>query len=304
MESIYNLPILIVDDNQSNILLIKIFLEQKGFTNLSSANHATPAIEHLQNMPCSLVLLDMLMPDTSGLEMLEMMKQDMSFITPATIFVTALVDEETLGECFEHGAVDFIRKPLDSGIELIARLTHALNNILLEKENSKQLKVDALSHLYNRRHFDDVFEEVYTKSLSVDKTFHLLMLDIDNFKQYNDNYGHPAGDLVIQAVSSSLKDSVKSLGNLVFRLGGEEFAGIFSTSRVEDVSDIMDNVCKDIEALSIPHALGLYPVVTVSAGHLSTTKKNLSFKELYETCDTLLYEAKSAGKNRVVCKKL
>lgn len=304
MESIYNLPILIVDDSQSNILLAKIFLEQKGFTNLSSANHVTDALQHLKHNACSLLLLDLLMPDISGLEMMNIMNKDSSFNTPATIFVTAASDENTLGECFESGAVDFIRKPLDSGIELIARVTRALKEVLAIEDASEKMHIDALSTLYNRRYFDERFLEVYEKSISLGRTFHFLMIDIDNFKSYNDNYGHLAGDHIITSIADSLQDSVKSLGNLVFRLGGEEFAAIFSTTNGENIMTTIKSVCRNIEKLNIPHAYSVFPYVTVSAGFISTSSEGYDYKTLYEACDGLLYEAKHSGKNKVVHKKL
>jgi len=304
MDAIYNLPILIVDDSQSNVMLMEIFLKEKGFTNFAHANHATAALDHLQKSPCSLILLDLMMPDISGLEMIDLMNSDSTIIPPATIFVTAAVDENILGECFEKGAVDFIRKPLDSGIELIARVTRALKDVAKASEVSKQIHTDALSKLYNRRYFDETFCEVYKKSVSLGRTFHFLMIDIDNFKQYNDNYGHLAGDAVIQAISNSLKESVKSLGNLVFRLGGEEFAAIFSTSSQENIMTIIKSVPRNIEKLSIDHAYSNFPYVTISGGFISISTDNYSYDSLYEACDLLLYEAKTSGKNKIINKKL
>lgn len=304
MQSIYNQPILVVDDNKSNLLLIEIFLQNKGFSNLSFAQHASVALDYLKSHPCTLLLLDINMPDISGLELMDLMQKDSKIQRPATIFVTAANDEQTLGKCFDSGAIDFIKKPLDSGVELLARVTRALKVILKDQEIIKDLHIDALSQLYNRRYFNEVFFKVYQKSTSRNRIFHLVMLDIDNFKLYNDNYGHPAGDKVIRAVSDSFKKSVQEIGNLVFRIGGEEFAALFSTSPNEDINLILDNICTDIKSIEIQHEHNHDKLVTISGGHLQVVSKEYTFPFLYEACDKLLYEAKNLGKNQLVHEKL
>lgn len=304
MENIYHQPIFLVDDNKSNLLLMEIFLKDKGFDNLSFFQDASSALEHLRNHSCKLLLLDLNMPDISGLEFVEMLDDEPDISRPATIFVTAAADEQVLGECFDSGAIDFIKKPLDSGVELIARVKRALKMLLKEESIIKELHIDALSQLFNRRYFNERFFEVYQKSTSRDRVFHLVMLDIDNFKLYNDTYGHPAGDKVIQEVSQSIQNSVQGIGTLVFRIGGEEFAALFSTSSSEDIDGIIDSICTDISSLRIIHEPNPFKVVTVSGGHLTVSDKNYTFASLYERCDKLLYEAKHNGKHRVVHKNL
>jgi diguanylate cyclase (GGDEF)-like protein len=302
--TIYDQPILLVDDSKSNLLLMEIFLKNKGFTNLSFAGHADEALEHLKEHPCTLLLLDLNMPDISGLEFMHILEKNTCCQRPATIFVTATSDEKVLGECFEIGAVDFIRKPLDSGVELIARVTHALNDILKEEAIIHELHIDALSELFNRRYFNERCFDIYKKSTSLDRMFHLVLFDIDNFKLYNDTYGHPASDSVIRAVSQSLQTTVQSIGNLVFRVGGEEFAALFSTSKSENIETTIDEVCTNIKALKIEHTHNNSGFITLSGGHISVSKKNYTFNELYETCDSLLYEAKNSGKDKIIHKKL
>ncbi|MFT6927395.1 MAG: diguanylate cyclase (GGDEF)-like protein [Psychromonas sp.] len=169
-----------------------------------------------------------------------------------------------------------------------------------QKELEKTNKIDALTGLYNRGHFDDVF----TKEINTTKRAHTLlafaMLDIDYFKPFNDTYGHQIGDQALITVSNLLKSKLKRSNDAIFRLGGEEFALLFKVQNEKEAVYIVDDILNAVEELKIPHANSeMSRFLTVSCGlEVITAEHNLTEKQMYKSCDELLYKAKHAGRNR------
>lgn len=179
--------------------------------------------------------------------------------------------------------------------------------LLKEQNNSLSLlsTTDGLTGLYNRRHFNDVASMAINSTKRDNKIFAFAMLDIDNFKHYNDTYGHQAGDNVLMQVANSLQQSFQRSHDLLFRLGGEEFGIIFSAKSVEEIETLAQKAKANIEALAIEHTLNLpSKVVTASFGlgiyYLNDFARNVEIETIYKDVDALLYEAKALGKNRVV----
>ena len=178
---------------------------------------------------------------------------------------------------------------------------HAKENEYVE-ELKKMSRTDGLTGLYNRYYFNKTFSQ---KIEELDHEEHALMffiVDIDNFKAYNDFYGHPAGDEVIQSVAKAIKDFVHRENDLVFRLGGEEFGGLLEARDAKQMAGWLSRLPEVIESLNIKHAPGLeLPWVTISGGVSAITKgSNTAMKELYKKADTALYQAKKQGRNRFV----
>jgi diguanylate cyclase (GGDEF)-like protein len=186
-------------------------------------------------------------------------------------------------------------------------LNARLNERAMELENAnRQLEslsvTDPLTGLYNRRHFDDVLERTFNRTKeSEGDTLAFSIFDIDHFKRYNDRYGHPQGDVVLQRIAEMLRQSMRRASDFVFRLGGEEFCVIFSVHDTDTALRTVENLRRKIEGLAIPHLGNPGNVVTASFG-LTCVRVDSKVDQhaVYVSADNALYEAKSTGRNRVV----
>lgn len=174
----------------------------------------------------------------------------------------------------------------------------------LKSSNSKLnelAKTDALTALYNKRYFNELFPKEIKIAKRENKILVFAMIDIDCFKGFNDTYGHLAGDYVLKETAKSFKENLKRPDDYVFRLGGEEFGILFKTDSKEDGIALIEKVRKCVEDLKIAHSENLIsPYVTVSIGlFIQIPHKYLEYDDIYQSSDDALYQAKSKGKNRV-----
>jgi len=188
---------------------------------------------------------------------------------------------------------------------------YAIREDITNKKLLEELSItDSLTTLYNRRYFDKIFDDEINRAKRDKKIFCLLFLDVDNFKLYNDTYGHQMGDSVLESIGKIMKKSIKRSGDFVFRLGGEEFAAIYSVNSEDDIDSFANKMCRAIEDEKIEHkANTASSYVTASFGVISLNfiknrELSTNVEELYKIVDTLLYEAKEQGRNRVILKKL
>jgi two-component system, cell cycle response regulator len=160
---------------------------------------------------------------------------------------------------------------------------------------------DELTKLYNRRHFNKVLIDEINRSKRDKKIFSFMMIDVDNFKLYNDTYGHQEGDSVLFEIAKVLKSYCKRAGDFAFRLGGEEFGILFSELTKEASKTYANVIRKAVEDLKIPHSKNsISSAVTISIGLVTINHDDgMTDKEIYKKADDLLYKAKKAGRNRV-----
>lgn len=189
--------------------------------------------------------------------------------------------------------------------DLVKKRTEALNEsrIKLEKANHALEEIsrkDPLTGLWNRRHYDEVMIFEWNRCLRYQKPVTLMILDIDNFKQYNDCYGHMAGDECLITIAQTLQDLFRRSGDLVVRYGGEEFVIVIPEADKEEAMNLAAKVINRIELLNIPHESStVIPRVTVSGGVTSMVPAHdCAHEALFLTADKALYQAKSAGRNR------
>lgn len=159
---------------------------------------------------------------------------------------------------------------------------------------------DSLTGLANRRHFDQHLAQEWARAQREHSRVSLIMIDIDHFKNYNDEYGHPAGDQCLRQVAEALQSMAQRPVDLVSRYGGEEFAIVLP--HTEAPEQVAEQCRQAVEALQLPHAFSpAAPVVTISAGVCSLQPGALDTPEkLTEGADDALYEAKEGGRNKVV----
>lgn len=180
-----------------------------------------------------------------------------------------------------------------------------------DKKRIEKLSItDDLTHLFNRRHFNEVFQTEINRAKHQGGMFSFMLMDIDHFKRYNDTYGHQAGDKALQEMGKILRSYFRRAGDYTFRLGGEEFGGIFHTKTYDDSVKMCEGLRQEIRSLGIPHvnntasdvltaSIGLYTVDFDRNPHL-----DLIIENVYNQCDELLYRAKELGRNRVECIKI
>ncbi len=159
----------------------------------------------------------------------------------------------------------------------------------------KQASTDALTGLYNHRAFQETFVQEYQRTLRYQLSLSVVMLDVDYFKQYNDSFGHPAGDEVLKAIGGILKESARG-SDYAARYGGEEFVLILSNTTNDNAAVVAERVRQSIES----YAWTLRPV-TASIGISSLRLDTLTSAQLLEEADQALYQSKRAGRNRVTC---
>ncbi len=178
----------------------------------------------------------------------------------------------------------------------------AIRQDITDKKIIEEISItDGLTHIYNRRHFNELFPKIINGAKRDNSLTCFLLMDIDHFKQYNDNYGHQEGDNVLVAFATCLKETFKRAGDTVFRLGGEEFGVIYKADDTTKALEFAHRVKENIEAMKIPHAHNsASPYITASMGLVC--KNALSIKdmdEIYKEADDLLYISKKSGRNRV-----
>ena len=161
---------------------------------------------------------------------------------------------------------------------------------------------DGLTSLYNRRYFNDIASFKLEDSVRNNEVFAFLLLDIDNFKKYNDTYGHQEGDRALIKVANSLKNTFLRDEDLIFRLGGEEFGVLLRSKKIVDVLDIVEKARKNIEKLAIKHEKNPpFNVITCSFGLIAGSLKDnkLELETIYKKADDALYSAKENGRNKI-----
>ena len=292
--------ILAIDDTPTNLLALGAVLGDDFALQVATSGAAGLALAG-QSAP-DLILLDVMMPDMNGFETCRRLKADPLTRDIPVIFVTALdsPEDETLG--LEAGAVDFISKPLHSAVVRARVRTH-----LTLKHQADLLRsmsfVDGLTGVANRRQFDEALQREWRACLRTGSSLALAMIDIDHFKQFNDTYGHPAGDACLRAIAGILNGAMNRSHDLIARYGGEEFVCLLPDINLAGAQIKAEQLRQVVHSLSIPHAASsTAPVVTVSVGlALFIPSSELTPEQLVAAADAELYTAKRAGRNRVSC---
>jgi len=298
---IHSMNILIVDDSVNSTVLLKAVLQKENFNNLFVANGLNSALLALSENKIDLILLSFVLPDISGVEVCYKISSQMPYADIPIIMVTANCDIKTLQSSFENGAIDYIAKPFN-GKELLARVQAHLIRKRVSDERQKIAITDPLTNIYNRRHFDTIFEHFYSRALLEDKTISFFMVDIDNFKKYNDNYGHQKGDDALKKVAMVLENELNRTDDYLFRIGGEEFAILLYDTPEVFLKALSMNIHRALKNLHVEHDFNEdFGYLTISMGVSNTTCENkISKFDIYNSADKLLYQAKDSGRNKTV----
>jgi diguanylate cyclase (GGDEF)-like protein len=291
--------ILIVDDVPDNIRVLSRMLADEGH-HLTAATSGREALELAEIWMPDLILLDIMMPEMDGYEVCTTLKATSQLSEIPVIFITALADADDETHGLSLGAVDYITKPFKEAVVRLRVRTH------LELKRQRDLldrlcHLDSLTGIPNRRAFDEQFDREWRRAIRAQEPLAAAMIDIDHFKEYNDTYGHPAGDSCLRQVAGILAEGLNRGGDFVARYGGEEFICLFIGADVRGVEAVGEKLRAAIEALRIPHATSpVSPWVTVSVGSaICQPTSEILPVTLVEAADAQLFLAKRSGRNRV-----
>jgi diguanylate cyclase (GGDEF)-like protein len=285
------------------------------------ANDGAAGLELYRSQKPDIILLDVVLPRMDGFAVAQQVRASEAGgeWTPI-IFLTVRAEDEDLARGIAAGGDDYLMKPV-SEIVLAAKL-RAMQRIVemrralvdvgrrLDSANRELRRLssqDSLTGISNRRQFDETFAREWRRAGRNRSSLSLILCDIDFFKQYNDVYGHQAGDACLTAVARCLAGQAQRSGDWVMRYGGEEFIVVLPETSGGGASQLGERMRAAVEALGIPHAgTQIGRVVTISAGVASVVPgvAAQSQRDLLEWTDAALYEAKRQGRNRVVSYKL
>jgi two-component system cell cycle response regulator len=306
--------ILVVDDHEDNIELLRARLEARGYE-VEGASDGQAALDAVERIHPDLILLDVMMPKMDGMEVVRRPKakseaNELPFIP--VIMQTALDSTENKVEGLDAGADDYITKPINFA-ELEARVNallriKALQSALKAREGelselndqlTRMSLTDGLTQIENRRSLNERLHEMWQHSVRLHEPISLVMCDIDKFKSVNDKYGHQAGDSVLKGFAQLLKGEAREIDR-VGRYGGEEFLLILPGTVLDAAVTFAERLREKVESHTFTYEGGTLKR-TMSCGVASSPHPRVKDEDaLLRAADDALYVAKETGRNRVV----
>ncbi len=290
--------LLVVDDQPTNIQVLyrvfaddcQVFMATSGEQALHTAREEAPDV----------ILLDVMMPDMDGYEVCRQLKQDSATRDIPILFVTAHHEAQEEARGLACGAVDFITKPIHPAV--VRARVHTHLTLQRQTEVLKRLVfIDALTHAFNRRYFDERLAEEWGRAQRTGRPLGLILIDVDYFKQFNDVNGHQRGDDALRQVAQALKGTILRPGDVVCRYGGEEFACLLPDTDLDGALQVAQRMKLAVRELAIGHpASAVAEVLTISAGvAVRTPTSRGDAAALLALADAQLYRAKAEGRARV-----
>lgn len=288
--------ILVVDDMPSarKVLVDLLSAQQFMVAEARTGLEALAALDAFNDI--ELVVTDYHMPDMDGYELTRRIRYRYSSDRLRVIGISSSNDRMLSASFLKAGASDFIYRPFVVE-ELQCRIANNVETLMQLKQLRAAAACDYLTGLYNRRYFYDQGPKIINECLRNGKVSSVAILDIDHFKGLNDTYGHEIGDKVLRAVAAKLHTTFEGSENLLARLGGEEFAVLFSQIDSRTATRICDEIRADLSRLKVAvddEELS----VTVSIG-VAEIAGYETFENYLNAADQFLYMAKHKGRNQV-----
>ena len=289
--------VLVVDDEKLNRHLLaellrddcRVILTKNGFQALERAHEQKP----------DLILLDVMMPDMSGHQVIQALKNDDATRQIPVIFISALDSPADEERGLDLGAVDYITKPFHPSIVRKRVLNH------LQSVHHRQLlenlaMIDSLTEIPNRRRYNEALANEWRRCTRIHHPLSLAIIDVDHFKAYNDRRGHAEGDHVLREIALKLSEFVRRPGDLAARYGGEEFVLLLPNVDAMAAASLGNEIRASVESLQLPHPNS--PVsghVTISLGGMTVYPHGGAVDpRFFQEADAALYAAKAEGRNR------
>jgi len=291
--------ILVVDDEADIKDSIHEFIQKSGYNSLT-ASTAEEALELLKSNRVSVIITDIILPGKDGLYLTDLIKQEYDI---DVIVMTAYIDDYSYEEVINMGASDLVFKPFRFE-ELLLRLERVLRERQFAKERIRMLGklqklaiTDGLTKLYNSRHFYNQLEVEIGRCSRYNHSLTLLLLDVDNFKVYNDSYGHLEGDKVLVRIGQIIKSCLRKIDS-AYRYGGEEFTVILPETNGQKANNVAQRIRTAVELESFFPEPGKAVTITVSVGVTEYFKKE-KLSTFIKKADQAMYNAKADGGNRI-----
>ena len=296
--------VLVAEDDPMLRAILKSWLESWGYQ-ITLAEDGAKALRMLDAEPApQLLILDWMMPILDGLNLCRMIRERDKSPYQYILLVTAKDDKQDLVRGLEAGADDYLSKPFDRN-ELRARLRTGRRILTLQNEQAKireelhfQATHDALTGIWNRRAILDMMRREFEIAARANSCIGVIMLDVDHFKHVNDTWGHPVGDVVLKEIANRIQGVVRSY-DLAGRYGGEEFLIVLpdcDARRIQSCAERIRAAIADQPILAEDFRL----TITVSAGTTVLDPNVGTESDALTAADTALYNAKDAGRNRVI----
>lgn len=311
--------VMLVDDQSIVAEALRRMLEDQSDIDYHYCSDPAKAIAEATAFKPTVILQDLVMPDIDGLMLLKFFRSNADTKSIPIIVLSTKEDPKIKSDAFALEASDYLVKFPDK-IEVVARIRAHSRSFLAQKQRDeayralselqKELEAkneelerlssqDGLTGIANRRIFDEFIGREWSRAERSDTALSLILIDIDHFKTYNDNYGHQGGDDCLRQVAQTLADTVKRPTDLVARYGGEEFAVVMPATDAEGARSIAEALCTGISDLGLPHDhSSTADHVTISLGVASVIPTDGKVEELIGLADAALYRAKEAGRNQ------
>jgi diguanylate cyclase (GGDEF)-like protein len=316
------LKVLFVEDNEEARVAILALLSN-FFDDIAVAKDGKEGISLFKADSFDIIISDIRMPNTNGLEMIEQIRQINNSVP--VIISTAHKETDLLLESIKLGVNGYLLKPINFKQlkQVIQQICEQIyykrkakqyeeNLEKLVKERTQELEIaksklaemankDPLTNLYNRRYFNDVADTLLSMAHRQQQEFSIFMLDIDRFKLINDTYGHNAGDVVLKKLSNLLTTSIRQ-SDVAIRFGGEEFVVLLPNTNIDGAVLIAKKLKEAIEniEIKIPNIDIIKFTVSIGISQCDCSKNAEVIDDLVHKADEALYEAKRAGRNKIV----
>lgn len=308
--------VLAVDDDPAILRQLESRLGAAGYS-VQTATTGTQGLRIFQEQSPKIVITNLVMPELNGFELCRAIRATQAAKFVYILVVSSHSETSNILEAFEAGANDFLSKPFDQS-ELLARLhagtrviqleeelaqdrltIHKANTelMVLNKKLQEMATTDELTELPNRREAIRLLGDMWAMAKRQSQPLSCMMIDIDHFKNYNDQYGHEAGDAVLRSTANMLRSVVRA-EETVCRLGGEEFVVLCPLSTVKEAMAGAERIRHVVESNKVKHG-STAVAVTISIGVAEKNSKTNTAEALLNQADAALYVAKRSGRNCV-----
>ena len=296
----YKPTLLVVDDEPGNVKLIINALGNQNY-HIRVASNGVKALEIIfASQPPDLILLKTVLPDVDGYHVCQEIKQHNKYQNIPIIFLYSREEDIDVDKGLSLGAVDYLSRPFNDQL-LKVRVNNHLELKIKSDLLERYASIDKLTNIPNRNHFDDKLNNEWHRCLRTESPMSLIIMDIDCFKAFNDNYGQTTGDQCLRQIAKALCEKVKRPGDVIARYDGEKFVAILPTTDKQGALKIALDLQSAIKFLNIIHEYSdTSSIITLSFGVATTVATNeTSPEQLIVQAETLLISAKKAGKNTI-----
>lgn len=317
--------ILLTDSNKYELKKMSEFFSPSNYIKHKATTGADCFNKVLTEI-IDIAIINKNLKDMDGCELSQLIKDNPKTKHIPIILISENDDNDDILKVYSCGAFDVFTKPLSKSVlvrrvNMLYQITSTkraledqikvlkeLNkrNLEMKQQVEKMASIDYLTEIANRRELDKQLSDLYVSALQEKKPLTLLMMDLDNFKMYNDYFGHQKGDRALRDIAKTSKKIIDNYNGLIGRYGGEEFLAVIKDADELSAIDISSKIIKEISDLEIKHSpVSQSDHLTVSIGLVSfVPNNNTSIGQLLSLADEALYDAKNQGKNMYIVKNV